>query len=152
VFEVREIRSVKFKRIHIGSELAADHAGHWWFEIGDPTTPTSESYGWWPAEPVSGLGALLGVPGELNDGESGRSPPHDPHHAELADEEFHPVVKDDDPRSEDEIAECLRLFAERYSGKWQWLLGWGQNCHNFQRDALKHCRLSVPAAVRTAKF
>ncbi len=90
---------------------------------------------------------FLGVPGELNRGQA-----RDPHHGDPAEEEFHPLVSDDDSRTDEEIEECLREFAKNYSGRWRWFLGWGQNCHTFQTEALKHCRLVVPDAVRKTKL
>jgi len=148
---LREIALITFKRIHIqvGRE---DKAGHWWFEIGDPKSSDSESYGWWPAEPLDSLfRCLKGVEGRLNDGLYFCVPPRDPHHAEEAHEEFSPLVAADDFRTDKEIADCLRSFAKNYTGKWQWCFGWGKNCHNFQHAALKHCQLSVPGNIRRIK-
>jgi hypothetical protein len=151
---VREIKSIQFKRIHIRNPLTAeDVAGHWWFEIGEPTDKDSESYGWWPKVRPTLREVFAGVVGELNDGLSGMIPPRDPHHGdEEVDEKFHPIVSDDDKRTDEDIQNCLRKFATTYSGKWQWFLGWGQNCHTFQRAALSHCGLSVPAHVRKTKL
>ena len=149
---MRVINSVVFKRIHIGNP--GDLAGHWWFEIGDSEDVSSESYGWWPT--VSGLRlwqVVRGVAGELNDGLNGLVPPRDPHHGEeRVDERFHPLVEDDDRRTDEQIADCLREFATTYSGKWWWLLGWGSNCHTFQKRALMHCGLLEPDGVRKAKL
>jgi len=93
------------------------------------------------------------VIGELSDGLNGAVPPRDPHHGEEGvDEECFPLVADDDFRTDNDIANCLRDFAANYSGKWQWVLGWGQNCHTFQSAALSHCRLFVPANVRKLKL
>ncbi|WP_145063344.1 hypothetical protein [Adhaeretor mobilis] len=149
---LREVALIRFKRIHIqpGGE---DKAGHWWFEIGDPNDTNSESYGWWPASPLDSLfHCLKGVDGKLNNGLFGCAPARDPHHAEAADEEFSPLVAPEDGRSDDDVADCLRLFANDYRGKWQWFLGWGKNCHNFQRAALKHCGLEVPSNIRRIKL
>ncbi|WP_345327481.1 hypothetical protein [Novipirellula rosea] len=147
----REVKCIRFKRIHIrpGTD---DKAGHWWFEIGDPTTPMSESFGWWPAEVLSYPKVFLGVEGCLNGGRSKNNPYRDPHHAESADEEFFPLVKVDDVRTDKQIADCLRYFALNYHGSWQWFIGWGQNCHNFQRAALQHCELIVSKSVQRVKL
>jgi hypothetical protein len=147
---VREVKSVRFKRIHI-QPGASDKAGHWWFEIGDANAVDSESYGWWPASALSSLTECFkGVPGQLNDGGSIATLQRDPHHGEDADEEFSPLV--DDERSDKEVADCLRVFAKRYKGSWQWFVGWGKNCHSFQRAALKHCKLTVPDHIRRVKI
>ena len=134
------------------SPLSGDIAGHWWFEIGEPDDAASESYGWWPQTQVRLQDVLLGVVGELNNGLNSHIPPRDPHHGEIADEEFHPLVEKEDRRTDQEIENCLREFAANYSGKWQWLIGWGQNCHTFQRAAMRHCRLQVPGNIRKAKL
>ena len=148
---MREIKSVYFKRIHIALSHD-DKAGHWWFEIGPADTENSESYGWWPKNQVSLVEIFTGVEGELNDGLNSQLPARDPHHGETGDEEFHPLVRDDDLRADEEIANCLREFARNYSGRWQWLFGWGRNCHTFQRAALRHCGLQVPVHVQKAKL
>jgi hypothetical protein len=151
---VREIKSIQFKRIHLGNPFSGDDdvAGHWWFEIGDPATTDAESYGWYPKVPLRPIDVFIGVPGELNDGLNGARPARDPHHGEEADEKFYPLVLDQDERTDEDIEDCLREFAMTYSGKWQWLLGWGQNCHTFQRAAFRHCRLCVPSHVRKTKL
>jgi len=101
---LREIPSIRFKRIHVEIN-SDDKAGHWWFEIGDPRSTDSESYGWWPARPlVSLFQCLKGVDGRLNNGLFGCDPPRDPHHAEGADEEFYPFVQPDDARSDEVIS------------------------------------------------
>lgn len=144
----REVKSIRFKRIHIRPGEQGK-AGHWWFEIGDSLDPDSESFGWWPQEDLSSLlQCFKGVAGQLNDGVSSR----DPHHAEDGEEEFSPLVPANDRRTDDNIADCLRDFAKSYEGKWQWFLGWGQNCHNFQRAALEHCGLKVPKNIRRIKL
>ena len=113
----------------------------------------SESYGWWPACPLDSLfQCFKGVEGRLNNGLFRCTPHRDPHHAEHSDEEFSPIVPPQDNRTENEIADCLREFAIDYKGKWQWFLGWGRNCHNFQRAALQHCRLEVPGDIRRIKL
>jgi hypothetical protein len=130
---------MKRKHIHL---TRRDRYGHWWYEIGDPTDTQSESYGWWPKNPVSVKQTLTGVEGELNGQTAfGGEATRDPHHGDSADEEFHPYVSPTDPRSEEEIAECLRRFAQSYSGEWRWTFGKGQNCHTFQEQAMAHCKL-----------
>lgn len=148
----REIRLIRFKRVHI-HPFSNDKAGHWWFEIGDPTDKQSESYGWWPNSNVDSLWTCLhGVEGKLNNGLSDSNPPRDPHHGEQADEEFFPCVSADDKRPEREIAKCLKQFALEYSGKWQWFFGFGDNCHYFQNEALKHCGLIIPKRISKRKL
>jgi hypothetical protein len=120
--------------------------GHWWFEIGEARSSTSESYGWWPSRWPGGWRLLweilFGVPGDLNGqtlyptGVNTR----DPHHGDDADEVFNAAVLND-PRADEEIVQCLRLFANAYRGKWQWFFGFGQHCQSFQMAAMKHCRL-----------
>jgi hypothetical protein len=132
---------ITIKRKHI-SLAREDRYGHWWFEIGDADDADSESYGWWPGRPVGLREALAGVAGELNGQTTFRGrPTRDPHHGDDADEEFHPVVPTSDGRTDGEIAECLRDFARSYHGVWEWKFGKGQNCHTFQDQAMKHCRL-----------
>jgi hypothetical protein len=137
----RQVKLLTMKRKHIN--LARDDKyGHWWFEIGDPFDPGSESYGWWPFAPVGLTRTLLGVAGELNGQTNfGGQPTRDPHHGDAADEGFHPWVAGTDTRTDAEIAECLRQFARTYRGAWQWVFGTGQNCHTFQSSAMQHCRL-----------
>jgi hypothetical protein len=137
----REVQSITIKRKHI-CLTAEDRYGHWWFEILDPTLPNSESYGWWPKFPVGVKQTFRGVPGELNGQTCFRGRPNrDPHHGDEADEEFHPYVPESDRRTDAQIAACLRAFAQSYNGNWQWVFGWGQNCHTFQEQAMRHCGL-----------
>jgi len=117
--------------------------GHWWTEVGtrDPDTGTftpKKSYGWWPKNGVGGVGgALGGVEGKLN--KSGGD--HDPHEGETGEAgltEFHPAMNvDTSAETYDQIKtrvlNDIHTFATGYSGKWQWKLGWGQNCHTFQQ-------------------
>ncbi|MEL6105102.1 MAG: hypothetical protein AAFU85_03665 [Planctomycetota bacterium] len=136
--EPRAIKSVIIKRIHIDPERRderghPDQAGHWWFEIHPGDSAPEESYGWYPAERVTLQSCFLGVDGLLNGGYM-----RDPHHGEESpDEQFCPHVAADDKRTETQIHDCLREFAKNYSGKWQWFLGWGKNCHTFQRAAMR---------------
>lgn len=135
----REVLSIEMKRknIDIGAE---DKYGHWWFEIDG-----KESYGWWPKAGVGLKETFGGTDGELN-GQSnfGGTSTTDPHHGDSAGEQFHPTVKADDPRTDEQIKQCLRNFANSYSGGWRWTFGAGQNCHTFQEAAMEHCGLSMP--------
>jgi Domain of unknown function (DUF4157) len=129
--------------------------GHWWTEIGtrDPdngTFTTSESYGWWPEDGAGPGDALVGVDGKLNqDGGS-----HDPHEGETGEAgltEFHPAMNvDTDAETYDQIkarvANGIDAFAHGYSGKWQWKLGWGQNCHTFQQAMKTKVKMHYQAA------
>ena len=125
------------KRKHI-SLKGDDKYGHWWTELGG-----GESYGWWPAEPLSTWKTLTGVNGDLN-GQAmfGGTPTTDPHDGDPAEEEFHPKVSVCDKRTDDEIKDCIRGFASSYSGEWRWTFGGGQNCHTFQESLMSHCDLS----------
>lgn len=135
----REVKGVVMKRknIHITED---DKYGHWWFEIDG-----KESYGWWPKGAVGLKETFGGTDGELN-GQStfNGTPTMDPHHGDAADEEFHPMVSCTDKRTDSEIKDCLRGFANAYSGGWRWTFGAGQNCHSFQNAAMEHCRLEQP--------
>ncbi len=137
----REVVSVRMKRKHI-TLVGDDKYGHWWFEIGDPIEPESESYGWWPLTPVGLWETMGGVVGELN-GQTyfGGRRSRDPRHGTEGDESFHPFVPVADPRTDDQIAECLRRFALAYHGEWRWVFGVGQNCQTFQEQAMRHCGL-----------
>lgn len=138
----REVKLITLKRKQMDPFGQQDKYGHWWFEIGDPTDLASESYGWYPMFDPSLYGTLSGVPGELNGQTSfNGTPTTDPDHGTQADEAFHPVVPITDTRTDAQIADCLRAFAQQYSGYWQWSLGAGQNCRTFQWEALKHCGL-----------
>jgi hypothetical protein len=153
---MRQVTTILIKRKHIDPK-GSDQYGHWWFEIHLPAS-LSESYGWWPAqrlgEGLTGSPAwqflwaltrtLLGVEGDLNGVKSfGGSPTLDAHHGDPAEDQFHPL--DAHGRTDHEIAECLRKFAQAYNGRWRWTFGFGQNCHTFQKQALKHCRLLEPS-------
>ena len=132
-----------------------DPYGHWWLEF------DGESYGWWPADGVGLIETLSGVPGRLNGTDGGHaagraSATKDAHHGDSADSSFNPKLrsgffsrgklkygsaKDEDCNcvTEDEIKDCVKKFAEQYSGNWSY--PWGQNCHSFQKAALKSCCL-----------
>lgn len=51
------------------------------------------------------------------------------------------MVPASDSRTDDQIADCLRQFAQSYTGAWRWTFGKGQNCHTFQDQAMRHCGL-----------
>jgi hypothetical protein len=139
--QFRQVQLIVMKRKHIHL-TRKDKYGHWWFEIGPPDDLSSESYGWWPEIPAGPRGAFVGVTGELN-GQTNFNglPTRDPHHGDDGDEEFFPLVPLADSRTDDEIADCLRQFAQSYRGGWRWTFGKGQNCHTFQVQAMKHCGL-----------
>ncbi len=122
--------------------LTKGHYGHWWFEIGDPNDPNSESFGWWPAYPPDLSDTLGGIKGELNGQTNFQGTlTQDPWHGEPAAEVFHPYVAASDLRTDDQIADCLRNFARSFAGEWRWEFGLGTNCHTFQEDAMAHCKL-----------
>jgi len=106
----REIKSITIKRIHMKNILNKEQKeyGHWWFVLGDPTAPDSESYGWWPKNGAGIMDTFGGTEGELNgqtnfNGTSTR----DTHHGDSADETFHPVVDCSDQRTDEEIKNFL---------------------------------------------
>ncbi|VVB69641.1 Uncharacterised protein [uncultured archaeon] len=138
----RELRRIVVKRKNIS--FKGDKYGHWWTEILDgPDGNPLESYGWWPKNPVGVIDTLVGVEGELNGQTSfGGSPTHDPHQGDSADEEFHPVILD--IRTDDEVIDAIRRFAQGYTGEWRWTFGWGQNCHTFQVALMKYAGLQDP--------
>ena len=144
--EFREVTAIRVRRQHINPRPGtADKYGHWWFEIGDPASAQSESYGWWPIQPVGMGSTLRGVAGELNGQTSfGGARSRDPHHGDSGGDTFHPFIPLTDHRTDNEVADCLRLFAEKCSGEWRWTLGWGQNCQTFQQKAFLHCSLFDP--------
>jgi hypothetical protein len=121
-----------------------DKYGHWWFVIGDFRDVDSESYGWWPERSPSTAETLIGIRGDLNGQKNFRgNPTRDPHHKNCGDlvEEFHPFVAASDPRTDAQIADCLRTFAQSCVGEWRWTFGSGLNCHSFQEKAMRHCGL-----------
>ena len=121
----------------------------------------SESYGWWPADGVGLIETITGVPGRLNGTNTSHvtgaaSATQDVYHGEGADTEFTPKLRggffslaklkygsaadvDCNCVTDDEIKDCLSKFAKQYSGNWSY--PWGQNCHSFQKAALKACCL-----------
>lgn len=114
--------------------------GHWWTEIGDlkgayPGKWTSaQSFGWWPARSVKTSEVFKGVPGQLNHGDA-----NDPHHGEAVkpSQMFHPVMEldptEDYAAVRSKVLSDVRTFAKGYNGKWNWVFGWGKNCHTFQQ-------------------
>jgi len=84
-----------------------------------------------------------GVPGILNGSEYRKSIEKDFHHEDWldgkTDEDYHPVIVD--CRTKDEIHKAIRDFAFAYSGEWSWRFEFGKNCHSFQIDAMKKCKL-----------
>ena len=133
----RQLSSIVIKRNSIS--LTPLNYGHWWVELGP-----DESYGWWPSKPVSLIETFLGVPGSLNDmgHHAGGSCSRDPHHNEKAEIEFSPLIASSMPVS-DVIAK-IRDFSQSYKGLWQWILEYGQNCHTFQIELMRDCKLLDP--------
>lgn len=131
--------TMKRKNIHLTGE---DKYGHWWTELG------GESYGWWPKYPLGGgLGGLwdtlTGVEGELNGQTSfGGTPTRDPHHGDSGETEFHPRLRG--TKTDAQVRDDVRAFARAYHGEWRWTLGWGQNCHTFQKALMAHVGLVEP--------
>jgi hypothetical protein len=129
-----------------------DPFGHWWTEIGDldgTDWEPKESYGWWPATRLKTATAwknlreiFKGVPGKLN-AEGGDK---DPDHGEEAETEFHPVMEVDDEEEYDTVRQTvtaqIRGFAKGYKGIWNWVFGFGKNCHTFQEELLKAVNLT----------
>jgi hypothetical protein len=129
-----------------------DPFGHWWTEIGDldgTDWEPKESYGWWPATRLKTATAwknireiFKGVPGKLN-AEGGDK---DPDHGEEAETEFHPVMEVDDEEEYDTVRQIvtaqIRDFAKGYKGIWNWVFGFGKNCHTFQEELLKAVNLT----------
>jgi hypothetical protein len=165
--EFRQVALLMIKRLRIRlnePNHPAGKYGHWWIEIGDPYDPASESYGWWPKAPVGITETFTGVEGELNATTRIDTPFRDetglafrdPHHGDRADETFHPLVPIGDGRTDGEIANCIRLRAREYNGKWQWLMEAGQNCHTFQLAILDDCGLLEPpenqSKIATSKY
>lgn len=122
------------------NKTGEDKYGHWWTEIGG-----NESYGWWPENTVGFWGTIFGVPGELNGQTLSKgkgTPTRDPHHGHPADEVFNPKISLSEEckcKTCDEAANCIRNFANSYSGSWSW--PFGQNCHSFQESAMSSCCL-----------
>lgn len=121
----RELTFITAKR---NVPLAGRSYGHWWIEMDD-----HESYGWWPSQlPLRFRDVLRGVPGVLNgigvadDG----TPTRDPHHGDVADYEFHPILIQ--PRTDKEVRAVIRRFARTFTGEWQWSTWPTMNCRLFQ--------------------
>jgi len=129
--------TVKRNHIHLSGD---DKYGHWWTELG-----TDESYGWWPKNPVGLTETLGGTEGELNGQTSfGGTPTKDPHHGDAGEEVFKVVIKNG--KTEDEVKQEMRNFANAYSGEWRWTFGAGQNCHTFQNAMLKNSGVDLEKA------
>jgi hypothetical protein len=130
------------KRAEAKERESTGSFGHWWTEVGDlkgkypGTWKPTQSYGWWPKKGVSiGAKVFTGVPGQLNSGST-----NDPHHGEAVKQSqmFHPVMeldpaKDDYLKVRTKVLADVKKFAKGYSGKWNWVFGWGKNCHTFQQ-------------------
>jgi hypothetical protein len=129
-----------------------DPFGHWWTEIGDldgTDWEPKESYGWWPATRLK-MGTawknikeiFKGVPGKLNAVGGNK----DPDHGEKAETEFHPVMEVDEDEEYDsvrqKVTDHIRDFAKGYKGIWNWVFGFGQNCHTFQEELFKAVNLT----------
>ena len=79
---------------------------------------------------------------------------HDPHEGETGEKgltEFHPAMNVDTAvesvrRDQDRVTKDIETFARGYSGKWQWKLGWGQNCHTFQQSMKSRVKLHYQTA------
>jgi hypothetical protein len=115
--------------------------GHWWFEING-----AESYGWYPVSTLP-VALLFGVPGELNGqtNHPGGTATRDPHHGDSAPVMFSPMTQDGDCRSDEQIQDCLRSFAQSYGvSHWDWRWPGAPNCHTLQMDAMNACNLSQP--------
>src|SRR5690606_10956354 len=76
-----------------------------------------------------------GVPGALNQGQR-----NDPHHGEDVSKSqmFHPVMEIDTDTEDyatvrEKVVGDICSFAKGYSGIWNWVFGWGKNCHTFQQ-------------------
>lgn len=146
----RELKRIVFKRkailwgeiIGVTDPSGRDTYGHWWVEIDE-----SESYGYWPDGQVGFIGTITGVDGSVNRGQV-----QDPHHGDIADEEFSPVIKAEDERTTDEIIKCIGDFAKSYKDTVQYwaypaLKGNHGNCHTFQESMMKHCNLETKGTV-----
>jgi hypothetical protein len=125
-----------------GSKVGQSKYGHWWTEISQ-----EESYGWYPKyDPQVGIGpidALRGVEGELN-GQTccNGTPTQDPCHGDNADQEFNPVYAG--TKTDEELRDDARGFANGYSGEWRWTFGAGQNCRTFQIEMMDEMELREP--------
>jgi len=117
-------------------EAKSSEWGHWWIEL--DTGGGSESYGWWPKDPVSNPFSSKNV-GQLNQGEA-----KDPHHGDPAEQEFHPKLTRYYPWGDADISDQIREFATSYHGTWRWLFGWGKNCHTFQKSLMRAVGLKKP--------
>jgi len=129
-----------------GKSTGKDLYGHHWLEIG-----SDESYGYWPNNPLRGLGETIGgVPGSVNPSTMGSTAPtRDPDHGKSAGEVFHPKIKGGAIDGIDcivkckEAADCFRDFAKNYSADtWAYPgIGGKENCHTFQKQGMEKCNL-----------
>lgn len=114
-----------------------DKYGHWWVEIGK-----SESYGWWPKNPVGYTDTVTGVQGELNGQTSfGGTSTRDPHHGDRSEGVNFFNVYTQNAASTSGIDNSIRNFSKNYSGNWSWPLG--QNCHSFQESFMEKLNLTI---------
>ncbi len=128
--------SIKLKRNRI--HLTENDYGHWWAEIGG-----KESYGWWPKYQVGLKETLFGTVGELNGVTTfNGTATMDPHHGQQGEKELD-VACTDASKSEATVVSEMRSFARGYNGEWRWTLGWGQNCHTFQKRMLANSKLKT---------
>ncbi len=142
----------------LGKKPAPDDPyGHWWIEF------DGEGYGWWPKNGVSLITTLTGVLGQINGTDQMyaaglATSTRDGHYGDSGDVEFHPkrhvFILFGTPKlkyspsagkhckcvTEGVVKDCLRKFAQSYSGSWSW--PWGQNCHSFQKGAMNACCLT----------
>jgi RHS repeat-associated protein len=132
----RIVPNVKILRQDIDIN-ADDKYGHWWVEIGK-----TESYGWWPKEPVGLSDTVSGVPGELNGQTNfGGSPTRDPHHGFRVSGVNVFNLYTTNASSTVGVDIKIRDFANSYRGSWSWPVG--QNCHSFQNSFIKKFNLTI---------
>lgn len=132
----RIVPNVKILRKDIDIN-ADDKYGHWWVEIGK-----TESYAWWPKDPVGLSDTVSGVPGELNGQTNfGGSPTRDPHHGFRVSGVNVFNLYTTNASSTSGVDKKIRDFANSYSGSWSWPVG--QNCHSFQNSFIKKFNLTI---------
>ncbi len=144
--------SVLVKRVkaNLKPQSSADKRyGHEWIVVG-----STQSYGWWPKDPVTGnaiIDAIFGVEGDINSGL-----PNDPYHLEVGDTTWETKMevtswfifaKKLEAGSKkgtkcckatcSDITDCLNSFAGDYAGKWSLL----RSCRTFSQEALAACCL-----------
>jgi hypothetical protein len=92
---------------------------------------------------------FLGVEGELNGITSfGGQPTRDPHAMEKdpGDEIYSPIL--DDGRSDAEIKQAMREYAQSYTGGWSWFLELGNHCHTFQKGLMTTAELHMFKVIK----